>query len=390
MSLFFDQRFEVYRQRETVKLPRGGSVRLNASGATKGACRAEFERKRHDAIAEAERGAVAPPKGTKLFSTFAYEWLATYPAAAKNRETTLIEKTYHVRVRLIPYFERLAEERGGAPYTLGELTARVIDKMIADLGQAPKMAAGPADQRARALKAPRPLSAQTVRNILQTFRKMMISAKRWDEIDMLPEIASVKAPRAKFEFLTFDETERLLGATLGMEDLALLMTGVKAGLRAGELLGLHWSDLDFVKREIRIDAQLAHRGIRRVPVKAGARTVPMSPKLAAILQRLRHLRGPWVFCDADGVPFTRSDLKRKLEYQLKRAGLRRIHPHAMRHTFASHLIMHGVSVPQVREWLGHASIAMTMRYAHLAPGVGASAINALDQEAGPAKESHGS
>ena len=52
------------------------------------------------------------------------------------------------------------------------------------------------------------------------------------------------------------------------------------------------------------------------------------------------------------------------------AGLRRIHNHVLRHTFASHAVMRGVPMRQVQEWLGHGSIVVTMRYAHLAEGIG--------------------
>ena len=61
----------------------------------------------------------------------------------------------------------------------------------------------------------------------------------------------------------------------------------------------------------------------------------------------------------------------------KQAGLRRLHNHVLRHTFASHAVMHGVPIRQVQEWLGHGSIVVTMRYAHLAEGIGDELIQRL-------------
>jgi site-specific recombinase XerD len=61
----------------------------------------------------------------------------------------------------------------------------------------------------------------------------------------------------------------------------------------------------------------------------------------------------------------------------KRAGLRRIGWHALRHTFASHLVMRGVPLKAVQELMGHATIEMTMRYAHLSPDVRRSAVQML-------------
>lgn len=392
MSIVFDEKSGKLKQNEVVRFltPKGDRipVRLFATALTKAKLKIEWERKRQVAantIAEAADG----PTGSKTFAAFAEEWLSTYPAAAKNRETTRIEKTYHVRVRLLPYFEKLAAERGGAPLTLAEITPKVIDRLIADLSDSPKRIIKPGKWRRLPAAKPKKLAAQTVRNILQTLRKMLASAKRWGEIRSAPEIHSVKATKTKIDFLTFDEAERLLKAIStaiprAEEDLALITCGLKAGLRAGELLGLQWSNYDALKRELRIESQIAHEGAEvdgLVPVKAGMRTVPVSEALALALKTIKHLRGPWVFCDADGRPFTRFDLARKLERWLKRAGLRRTHPHTMRHTFASHLVMRGVPIVQVQAWMGHASIAMTMRYAHLAPGTGASMVNVLDQKA---------
>jgi integrase len=57
-----------------------------------------------------------------------------------------------------------------------------------------------------------------------------------------------------------------------------------------------------------------------------------------------------------------------------------MHPHVLRHTFASHAIMRGVPLELVQEWMGHATINMIMRYAHLAEGIGHELINRLAPE----------
>jgi site-specific recombinase XerD len=70
----------------------------------------------------------------------------------------------------------------------------------------------------------------------------------------------------------------------------------------------------------------------------------------------------------------------------KRAGLRRVGWHVLRHTFASHLMMRGVALMAIQELLGHKDIKMTMRYAHLAPDVTRDAVLLLDDaQAVPAK-----
>ena len=62
----------------------------------------------------------------------------------------------------------------------------------------------------------------------------------------------------------------------------------------------------------------------------------------------------------------------------RRAGIREMRWHDMRHTFASHLAMKGAPIPQIQQWMGHSTITMTMRYAHLSPGSGSDLIRALD------------
>jgi len=70
----------------------------------------------------------------------------------------------------------------------------------------------------------------------------------------------------------------------------------------------------------------------------------------------------------------------KISFQtaLRRAHINDFHFHDLRHTFASHLVMAGVDIVTVKELLGHKSIAMTLRYSHLAPGHKAQAVKTLD------------
>jgi integrase len=375
-----DPRFRTYRRREWVAIPGQKSrVRLIATGDTVRECNAAFERKRLQAIAAADtkRQTLPVATGTRTFEAFSEAWLRDYPAAVGNRENTLIEKAYHLRIHVLPFFKRLAEERGGEAYTLAEVTPRVLDRFAAELAKTPRISRA----KTPTGEAVPTLAPKSVANIVQTVRKMLTTAKRWGEIDIVPEISKVKVAKPAFDFFDFADADRLLAAIKDPDDRALITTAMRSGARAGELLGLQWSNIDLVKREIRIDRQLARKGSALVPVKAGERSVPMPAGLVATLKDAKHLRGAFVFSDQDGRPFSRGHLRKTLAKWCRRAGLREMHPHGLRHTFASHLVMRGVPLIQVQQWLGHSSITMTMRYAHLGPGAGSSLIDRLEERA---------
>ena len=78
---------------------------------------------------------------------------------------------------------------------------------------------------------------------------------------------------------------------------------------------------------------------------------------------------------------TKNMCRRPLYDNCKRAGLRQIGWHALRHTFASHLVMRGVPIKVVQELMGHKDIKTTMRYAHLSPNMGQDAVALLDNNA---------
>ena len=95
--------------------------------------------------------------------------------------------------------------------------------------------------------------------------------------------------------------------------------------------------------------------------------MPLSDDALKGLKSQRHLRAELVFCAEGGRELQENECKWPLWRACKRASLRRVGWHALRHTFASHLVMRGVPLKAVQELLGHATIEMTMRYSHLSP-----------------------
>jgi len=388
LNIRHDAKYGVYRWRRQFRLDDGSVKRISGTAPTKTEARRDMERARQKAISLSR--APAPPKVVKTFEEFAETWLDTFPASRNNRPTTIQSKTYHVRKRLIPYFRELAfttpeaRERG---FLLSQITSKVIDRMAADMSASGRLDGGE-----------KPLAPRTVALVLQTLRRILRSAVSWGELDSMPEFPSVKVPKAKFDFLTFEEAERLL-ANSGPEAwnaYALILTAIRTGPRAGELLGLTWDRVHFERNTIQYDRQLipgyrSGEEPKLVDVKTGPREVPMSLQLSDALQELRARRvvagSDFVFVGPlSGRPFSRAYLKTVVEGALQTAGLRVVHPHALRHTFASHCAMRGLPMQRLQKWLGHSSITMTMRYAHLAPDASDKLLNVLDSPPAPTKK----
>ena len=159
----------------------------------------------------------------------------------------------------------------------------------------------------------------------------------------------------------------------------MITVGLTTGLRQGELLALRWEDVDLVRGRLLVRRAVA-RGVVGTPKSGKSREIPLNEKALAALERQRHLRGELVFCDDAGRMLRKGACKWPLWSACKRAGLRRIGWHALRHTFASHLVMRRAPLKAVQELLGHSTIEMTMRYSHLSPDVRKDAVRLLDAD----------
>jgi integrase len=156
------------------------------------------------------------------------------------------------------------------------------------------------------------------------------------------------------------------------------MFALQTGARAGEQLALQWGDIDF-RSNLVVFRRSSTRGVVGHKKSGREAKVPLTATLEAALKAHRHMRSRLVFCNDDGSPLSLWQLHERLEMVCRRAGLRKVRWHDLRHSFASQLATAGVPIRHIQAWLNHSTIHMSMRYAHLAPDAGAELISALAQ-----------
>lgn len=251
----------------------------------------------------------------------------------------------------------------------------------------------------------REVSHTTIQHNIAALRAALNRATEWGVISAMP-LGRIKLrptdENAVVRYLTADEEARLRTALAARDDrrrmaresanawrrdrnykefppygiytdhvTPIVLLALNTGLRRGELLHLQWHDIDLQRRLLTVRGEDAKtRQTRHVPLNSEAANVlgVWAPPLidgeeyvfggAEELKPLVAIRKTWIAV-------------------LQVAAVNRFRFHDLRHTFASNLVMAGVDLNTVRELLGHKSVAMTLRYAHLAPEHKAAAVEVL-------------
>lgn len=250
------------------------------------------------------------------------------------------------------------------------------------------------------------LSPRMVRHLRGTLRAALNQAVEWQLIARNPAAARIRLPQLnerEVNALTADEVKALLSVSatdaysvsVGEKQLtrhklhALWVVAVYLGLRQSEILGLRWSSIDWTNVTLRVDKQLQRVDGRLVltepKTKGSVRTLPMPPTVAAALRDHAALQDVakqeaarlgnnvyrmdgYVFATAIGTPIDPRNLIREWHALLKRAKLRRIRFHDLRHTAATLMLSAGVDIKLVAETLGHRDATMVLKvYGHVLP-----------------------
>lgn len=259
----------------------------------------------------------------------------------KHAKRSLKDDEGRIRIHLQPAFGGLA---------LIEITAPRITRFKRDLA--------------------RRVQVQTARHVLGLLRGMLRFAVHQGWLVAAPRVQLPTIEERDYQWLrTEDEMRRLLEAAQAHSYTGLFelyATALYTGMRAGELAGLRWSDVDLDRRLITVqrsfDKPAKSKKIRRVPI-----VDPLLPVLRA--WKLRGASAELVFPNERGnmhVSNARA-MHQIFHACLESAEIARIRFHDLRHTFASHYMLRGGSLFKLQKILGHSSIVMTQRYAHLSP-----------------------
>jgi integrase len=179
------------------------------------------------------------------------------------------------------------------------------------------------------------------------------------------------------DVFSLEKVMALVRAASSTQDAAIYLTAAFTGPRRGELLALRWRDVDFSNQIIRARSSYAD-GALTMPKSGKVRSVPMAPDVAEALAKLGQ-RENWtndddlVLLGQSGSYVDGRALRRRYDAALKRASLRKLRFHDLRHTFGTRMIGKA-DIRRVQEWMGHADIQTTMKYLHYAPREGDAAL----------------
>jgi len=237
--------------------------------------------------------------------------------------------------------------------------AEIGHRTLAEAG--PDVLAETRDKLAREPKANgEPRSPATVNRYLAALSHVFTTAVRewrWADHNPLAKVSKRKEPRGRIRFLDDRERERLLAACdEGPPYLRpIVLLALATGMRRGEILGLRWRDVD-------LGGSGARGRVTLLETKNGeVRGVPIVGQALETLRewaKVRRLADDRVFPDT-------SSFHHRFNAAVRRAGIDDLRFHDLRHTAASYLAMNGASPSEIAGVLGHKTLAMVKRYAHL-------------------------
>jgi len=226
-------------------------------------------------------------------------------------------------------------------------------------------------------------------NILHQALKVATINERLINLNPAELVVEKPVARRNLDMQVWDENEvrkfLLAAREVGVHEEAFYTLAIETGMRKGELCGLKWEDIDLSSRRISVRRTLIRSGPEPIlgPPKAGrSRAVAISPQMASLLKRHKTKQSEsklalgdtyenkdFAFAKPNGHPLQINNLgQRGFADLIKKAGVKKIRFHDLRHTCATLLLAKEVNPKIVQERLGHSDISMTLnRYSYVTP-----------------------
>jgi integrase len=317
----------------------------------------------------------------------------TYVEATKLTLGEFVENWLTLTIQVSPKtFERYADlARGHIVPNIGaimlqQLTATDIEGLYRDL-------------REQGRRKGKGLSARTVLHVHRLLTQILKSAvkKRHIERSPMEDVEAVPKPEdAEIEVLTDDQLATLLRSLKGKRLYMPVLLGASTGMRRGEILGLHWSDIDFDRQVLSVTHSLeetkAELRLKKPKTKHSRREIalPSSTVEALRYHRVKQAEerlalglgrneNGLVFLSPLGEPIRPRNFTKEFSRQVTVANIGKVTFHGLRHTHITHLLKSGVPIKVVSERAGHANITITLSiYAHVLPNMQEDAAAVMD------------
>lgn len=223
-------------------------------------------------------------------------------------------------------------------------------------------------------------SAATVNRYLAVLShafNIAINEWGWIEDSPLRKVAKIKEPRGRTRFLDDDERKRLLDACKVSDNphiYLIVVLALSTGMRKGEILSLTWSQVDLKQGRITL-YETKNKEIRVVPL------VGHAMDLLKAHNKVRPIDTDLLFPSADPTKRDRPEVMQKpWRRVIKEAGIENFRFHDLRHSAASYLAMNGATLAEIADVLGHKTLQMVKRYAHLSEAHTSKVVSKMNEK----------
>ena len=305
---------------------------------------------RHGAVGDHYGHSLIPASDSPTLEEAGYHYIANRRALGRKR-STLEDYESTLRVHLAPFF---------GDVHLTEIDLPIVEAFIyskLDEGKAPK----------------------SIRNYLGLLHSVFAHGIKRGWCESNP-VASVDKPRDQrdrdIRFLTLAELEAVIQAIpdtpLGRVDRLVVLAAAMTGMRRGEVVAVRWHDVDEQAGLIRVRQTFTRGQFGSPKSRRSSRAVPLAPRLASELRAHRestvHDRDDdLVFAHPElGTVLDPSKLRKRFRAAVRRAGVRPVRFHDLRHTFGTQMATAGAPMRAIQEWLGHSDLRTTLIYADYA------------------------